>query len=126
MPIYSFTCAKGHVTDDFCFVSDQRPAIVPCSTCGEAATFDFTATFRDSSIFVDDDCPVHYNPTIGEVVRSRRHLRDIQKRSFGERGIEMQNYEPVKPRPSRPLHETAHRNDSPTGVILGREESHAE
>lgn len=102
MPTYSFVCDKGHVTDEV-FIPSHRPKTIRCSVkrCRRRATYSFGATHQNSSIGVDNDCPVHYNPTIGMVVRSRKHLRDIQKRAYGEHGIEMQNYEPVKRRERR-------------------------
>lgn len=97
MPTYSFVCAKGHVTDEVFRFAD-RPRAIRCGKCSKRAQYDLGATHRDSRIGIDNDCPEHYNPTIGCVVKSRRHLRDIQRRYAGERGIEMQNYEPVKKR----------------------------
>lgn len=84
MPLYEFECPKGHVTGKVYAMNDTRPGSVSCETCGDQAHRIFgTPT-------VVDDFPEHYNWSIGEIVKNRQHLRQIQK----ERGL--QDYEKPK------------------------------
>ena len=81
MPLYSFVCARGHVTDRLVPSSMKRGRArrVVCETCSGVATYDPTATFR-GGVFVNPDVPEHWNVTIDRPVKSRRHLAELQKR----------------------------------------------
>lgn len=91
MPLYEFQCEKGHSTDRFYRMSDTRPSSIECPTCHEPAA----RRFGGASVI--PDFPEHFNVSIGEVVKNRAHLRQIQK----ERGL--QDYEPTRNSPGAEL-----------------------
>lgn len=93
MPIYSFECSQGHVTDEYFPTRDRRAKLVSCGTCGKKAPYSWQATILGRSVFVIPDFPEHYNISLGCVVKNRKHRQQIMK----ERGL--QDYEHVKDGP---------------------------
>lgn len=87
MPLYDFQCKNGHVTEKFYRMKDARPRSVRCGSCQSRASRIY------SRAAVQDDFPEHYNWSIGEVVRNRAHLKQIQR----DRGL--QDWQPVKESP---------------------------
>jgi putative FmdB family regulatory protein len=84
MPLYEFECPAGHVTGKIYRMNDERPVTVSCDRCNQRARRIF------SRPTVVDDFPEHFNISIGEIVKNRAHLKQIQK----ERGL--QDYEPTR------------------------------
>jgi len=91
MPLYEFQCKKGHSTDRFYRMNDTRPVSIKCPTCLSPAT----RLFGNASIL--PDIPEHFNISIGDVVKNRSHLRQIQK----DRGL--QDWEPTRDSPGADL-----------------------
>ena len=91
MPLYEFRCDKGHSTEEFYRMNDSRPATIECRLCTRPAH----RVFGNAAVV--DDFPEHFNISLGEVVKSRQHLRNIQK----ERGL--QDYEPTRNSPGYDL-----------------------
>lgn len=84
MPLYDYACGNGHTTEIYAPMNGSRPKSVACGEKG--------CRRRAKRIFspnqVIPDIPEHFNISIGEVVKNRAHLKQIQK----ERGL--QDYEP--------------------------------
>lgn len=89
MPRYVFVCPNEHVNERF--FSWPHPEEVPCRQCSEVANYNVTATFKGSLASIPD-IDVHFNQSFGEVVKSRRHLRDLQKRH------DTRDYQPIRDR----------------------------
>lgn len=94
-PLYDFACSEGHVTEKFRRMTGRIPKSVKCGSCPLMAARIFS---RPS---VQDDFPIHYNWSIGEVVRSRAHMKRIQK----DRGL--QDWEPCRNSPGSQLSKDA-------------------
>lgn len=77
MPLWSYVCRKGHVTDRFFESHAERTRTTRCD-CGARATLNLSATHR--KLYVTPDIEEHYNTTIDMPVRSRKHLKDLQRR----------------------------------------------
>lgn len=95
MPTFSYRCARGHVTDQFFTPGEPRTATSRCGKCRRRATYSLNATLASSRLYTIPDVPEHWNTSIDQPVRSRRHLRDLQKRNG------WQTYEPVKRKPHK-------------------------
>ena len=70
-PLYDFECEKGHVTERLFRMDDVKST--DCSTCGGPTRRIF------SRAAVVDDFPEHMNISLGRVVKSRAHLKQLQK-----------------------------------------------
>lgn len=87
MPIYEYSCEKGHRTEVFRKMTDEHPVEIKCNSCPRTATRVFAPPA------VVDDFPEHYNWSIGAVVKNRAHHKQLQK----EHGL--QDYEVLKEGP---------------------------
>jgi hypothetical protein len=72
-PIYEFQCDRLHTTEKFFHMTDTIPATVDCESCPHLAKRTFGAPA------VVDDFPEHVNVSFGQVVKSRKHHRELQK-----------------------------------------------
>jgi hypothetical protein len=83
MPSYVFVCSAGHRTELSFASYKDRPLRVVCDKrgCRKRATYHVGATFAGWKGQGIPDLPEHLNASLGVVVKSRRHLRDIIKRS---------------------------------------------
>lgn len=92
MPVYTFVCQAEHATDHFVNTGQRR---VKCGHrgCRRIASYNATATFRGGGIHVTPDVPEHYNVSLGERVRGRRHLKQLQEKHG------CQDWEPVRDGP---------------------------
>ncbi len=90
MPVYVYSCRTGHLTERFFPVASRRLWVV--CRCRKRANRDFGAEKGGGGLQLSPDVPEHWNVTVDKVVRSRKHLRDLQKRHG------FQDYEPVRPK----------------------------
>lgn len=93
--IYVYRCSAGHVNEEFRAV-EERSLRRRCSTrgCRRKAWRDVHAE-RTSRRHVIADIPEHYNRSTDCVIRSRRHLREIQ-RQRGLTDYDPKDYKPVR------------------------------
>jgi hypothetical protein len=84
VPLYPYRCENGHDHDHFYWMTDERPASIPCPTCTAPSVRIFTVNT------VQDDFPEHYNVSLGCVVKNRQHMRQLQR----EKGCH--DWEPIK------------------------------
>jgi len=84
--IYSYRCPDDHVFDRVRSIA-HRNKPVRCPECGKVAKRDQHAELAGTVHFIPD-VPEHFNKSTDCVIRSRRHLREIQK----QRGLS--DYDP--------------------------------
>ena len=86
MPEYPYECPLGHETDLFFHMTEDRPRIIPCPSCG------LEARKTVASISVGRIVNEHFNESLGCVVKGSRHLRQLQKENS------CHDYEPIRKR----------------------------
>lgn len=96
MPNYEFACPSGHRVERFYRMSDDIPVRVRCR-CRKLArrVYSTIRVSRGACAFEP-----HYNVCLDEVVTSERHMKDVEARLYGERGIKAVPYEKVRERPA--------------------------
>lgn len=113
MPLYDYRCQTcGHVEEVFAHMNDPHPDSIvlahrtmrgraPRASSGpnrgaHAPRCPNATLIRVYAFRVIPDVPEHYNDCIDQVVKSRRHLRELQDRSEGA----FRDYEPIRQRSS--------------------------
>lgn len=96
MSRWSFLCERGHEQGVFRTDRQMEAARAEMSTCycgAEAVPSELPEPrWRVGIIAVPFEA--HYNVSIDRPVRSLHELREFQRRTLGEEGIELQDYEP--------------------------------
>lgn len=95
MPSYCYTCSAGHTHEETRAIADRNKRRA-CGRCPKIARRNVAAEMKSGSLNFIPDVREHYNPTIGSgvVVRSRRHLKQLQ----AEHGL--QDFDPKEAVPS--------------------------
>ena len=70
MPIYDYKCKCGNKIKDVLVLNSS---IMRCPQCGNEMDKDFS----DMRVSTKGDIEPHYNESLGVVIKSRRHLREV-------------------------------------------------
>ena len=70
MPIYDYKCKCGNRVKDVLVLNSS---IMRCPNCGNEMDKDFS----EMRIFTKGDIEPHFNESLGVVIKSRRHLREV-------------------------------------------------
>jgi len=80
VPEFIFVCGRGHLTTRWFPTASRRVRVTKCASraCGRRATYSLVQTHRATQVI--PDLTPHFNISLDEPVRSRRHLRELQER----------------------------------------------